>query len=209
LLSHLDPSARRLVLRLPLAAAGALLLWFLGLASVWGESVVAVSETVIRAVERPSATFIEWQSTRVVIFRRSDFGSRSGRPGFDPASITANLALLLALWGATPGAASGRLVRRGLGCVAALFASHVLHVVLTVEATWATRLGAWSEWHYPRWEREVFATGRYFFDIVLKYALPFALWGFFLLIPAFRAREQAAEEVESAPPSTRKRKKKR
>lgn len=175
---------------------------------MWGESVVAVSETVIRAVERPSATFIEWQSPRVVSFRRSDFGSRSGHPGFDPASITANLALLLALWGATPGAASGRLVRRGLLCLAALFASHVIHVVLTVEATWATRLGAWSEWHYPRWEREVFATGRYFFDIVLKYALPFALWGFLLLVPALRAREEEAEK-ESAPPPPRRRKKKR
>jgi hypothetical protein len=209
LLSRLDPTARRFILRLPLAATGALLLWFLGLASVWGNSVVAVSETAIRAVERPSATFIEWQSPRVVTFRRSDFASRSGLPGFDPASITANLALLLALWGATPGAASGWLVRRGLACVAALFASHVLHVVLTVEATWATRLGAWSEWHYPRWEREFFATGRYFFDIVLKYALPFALWGVLLLVPALRAREETAAEEERAPSSARKRKKRR
>ncbi len=209
MLSRLDPTARRLVLRLPLAAAGAILLWFLGLASVWGKSVMIVSETMIRAVERPSATFIEWQSTRAVSFRRSDFGSRSGQPAFDPASITANLALLLALWSATPGATSARLVRRGLGCVAVLFTSHVLHVILTVEATWATRLGAWSEWHYPRWERELFATGRYFFDIVLKYALPFALWGVFVLVPALRADEEASVQKESAPSSARKRKKRR
>ena len=209
MLSRLDPTARRLVLRLPLAAAGALLLWFLWLASPWGQSVVAVAEATIRAVERPSATFIEWRSTRVVTFRRSDFGSRSGQPGFDPAFMTANLAMLLALWGATPGAASGRVALRGLGCTLVLFASHVLHVVLTVEATWATKLGAWSEWHYPRWQRELFATGNYFFDIVLKYALPFALWGVFILLPALRQREEAEPKKESAPPPARKRKKKR
>ncbi len=186
-----------------------MLLWFLGLASWWGQSVIAVSETLIRAVERPSATFVEWQSTRAVSFRRSDFASRSGQPAFDPAAITANLALLLALWSATPGATSGKLARRGLACAAILFASHVLHVILTVEATWATSLGAWSEWYYPRWQREIFATGRYFFDIVLKYALPFALWGFFLAVPAFRASEAAAEEGESAPSPARKRKKRR
>jgi hypothetical protein len=186
-----------------------LLLWYLGLASPWGQSVTAVAETSIRAVERPSATFVDWRSTRVVTFRRSDFGSRSGQPGFDPAFMTANLVLLLALWGATPGAASSRIAPRGLACVAVLFASHVLHVVLAVEATWATKLGAWSEWHYPRWERELFATANYFFDIVLKYAMPFALWGVFILVPALREGEEAAAKKESAPSSARKRKKKR
>ena len=167
---------------------------------------MAVSETLIRAVERPSATFVEWQSPRVVSFRRSDFASRSGQPAFDPAAVTANLALLLALWGATPGAASGGLARRGLACVAVLFASHVLHVILTVEATWATSLGAWSEWYYPRWQREIFATGKYFFDIVLKYALPFALWGVFLAFPVFRASEAAAEKGNAPSPAPRRKK---
>ena len=170
---------------------------------------MATAETAIRAEERPSSTFIEWRSTRVVTFRRSDFGSRSGQPGFDPAFMTANLAMLLALWAATPGAVSGPIALRGLACTAVLFASHVLHVILTVEATWATKLGAWSVWHYPRWERELFATGNYFFDIVLKYALPFALWGVFILVPALRQREEAEPKKESAPSPARKRKKKR
>ena len=168
---------------------------------------MAAAETTIRALERPSATLIEWKSPRIVTFRRSDFGSRSGHPGFDPAFMTANLALLLALWWATPGAASVPLLRRGAACIALLFASHVIHVMLTVEATWATKLGAWSEWHYPRWQRELFATGNYFFDIVLKYALPFALWGALLLVPALREREEAEERRERAPSPARKRKK--
>jgi hypothetical protein len=67
----------------------------------------------------------------------------------------------------------------------------------------------WSEWHYPRWQRELFATGRYFFDIVLKYALPFALWGVFLLVPALHEEAAEAEKMESAPSTARRRKKKR
>jgi hypothetical protein len=209
LLSRLDPTARRLVLRLPVAAAGALLLWFLGLATPWGQSVIAVAETSIRAVERPTATLIEWHSPRVVTIRRSDFGSRSGLPGFDPAFMTANLVLLLALWWATPGAASPPLLKRAAACIALLFLSHVVHVIFTVEATWATKLGAWSVWRYPRWQREFFATANYFFDIVLKYALPFALWGTLLLVPALQANEAKAAAKESSPRPHKPRKKKR
>ena len=209
MLSRLDPNAKRLVLRLPFAAAGALLLWYGGLNELWGRATVSAAETTIRAFEHPASTIVQWKSVRAVTFRRSDFGSRSEVPGFDPAAITANLALFLALWAATPGTATVKAFRSGAACLAALFASHVLHVAFTVEATWATMLGSWSIYHYPRWLREVFATGRYFFDIVLKYALPFALWGAFLLVPAFRAREERNAEKEGAPAPARKRKRRR
>ena len=188
---------------------GALLLWYGGLNELSGRAASSAAESTIRAFARPASTLVEWKSIRAVTFRRSDFGSRSEVPGFDPAGITANLALFLALWAATPGTATAKAFRGGVACLVALFASHVLHVVLTVEATWATMLGSWSIYHYPRWLREIFATGRYFFDIVLKYALPFALWGAFLLVPAIREREERAEERDRTPSLGRKRKKKR
>jgi hypothetical protein len=207
LLSRLDPTAKRFILRLPFAAGGALLLWFWGLDALWGRAVIDTAETTIRAVERAPSTFVEWRSNRVVVFRRSDFGSRSDLPGFDPALMTFNLALFLGLWAATPGAASLRGLRGGLGGCVLLFASHVLHVALAIEATWATKLGAWSIWNYPRWQRELFATGNYFFDIVLRFALPFAFWGVFILLPTLRAQEEEAQLKESAPPRPKRKKK--
>lgn len=207
MLSRVDPSARRFLARLPLAAGLALLVWFGGLASPWGRAVTAVSEKAIRLVERPSVTFLQWEDGNV-LFRRSDFSSRSGTPGFEAGGVTGNLVLLLALAAATPGCGTGRgLARAGLAGTA-LFATHVLHFALTVQATYAVDLGAWSLYAYPRWERELLATGRYFFDVALKYALPFFLWGLLVVLPILneRAEAEAGAGGAAAPaPSPRRR----
>ncbi|MCE7960487.1 MAG: hypothetical protein DYH06_21510, partial [Acidobacteria bacterium ACB2] len=168
--SALDPRAKRFLARLPLAAALALLAWFAGVPEPWGRAVVAAAEPAIRLTESPAATFLTWEDDEV-LFRRSDFGTRSGTPGFRIAPVTANLVVLIALLAATPKGGGPRL-RGGALALLGLFASHVLHVALTVGATYATDLGAWSLWAYPRWQRELLAGGRHFFDIALKYAMP-------------------------------------
>ena len=205
--SLVDPSARRFLARLPLAAGLALLVWFGGLASVWGRAATAASEKAIRILERPPVTFLQWEDGNV-LFRRSDFSSRSGTPGFEAGGVTGNLVLLLALAAATPGAGSGRGLLRAALAGAALFATHVVHVALTVQATYAVDLGAWSLYAYPRWQRELFATGRYFFDVALKYALPFFLWGLLVVLPVLneRAERETTEgEAAAAVPSPKRR----
>lgn len=190
MLSALDPRAKRFLARLPFAAALALLAWFAGVPEPWGRAVVAAVEPAIRLTESPAATFLTWEDGEV-LFRRSDFGTRSGTPGFRIAPVTANLVVLIALLAATPKGAGPRLRGGGLALLA-LFASHVLHVALTVGATYATDLGAWSLWAYPRWQRELLAGGRHFFDIALKYAMPFFLWGLLVVLPGLGEPEAAA-----------------
>ena len=68
------------------------------------------------------------------------------------------------------------------------------------------QLGAWSVYAYERWQREIVASGRYFFDIALKYALPFVVWGLFVLMPQLKEREITAEgvaELRKALPTVR------
>jgi len=55
-----------------------------------------------------------------------------------------------------------------------------------------------------RWQRELFATSRYFFDIALVYALPFVLWGLFILMPWARVRAAAADPAPAPKPGRRK-----
>lgn len=188
--SALDPRAKRFLARLPLAAALALLAWFAGVPEPWGRAVVAAAEPAIRLTESPAATFLTWEDDEV-LFRRSDFGTRSGTPGFRISPVTANLVVLIALLAATPKGGGPRL-RGGALALLGLFASHVLHVALTVGATYATDLGAWSLWAYPRWQRELLAGGRHFFDIALKYAMPFFLWGLLVVLPGLSGREPEA-----------------
>ena len=208
MLSGLDPRAKRFLARLPLAAGLALAAWFAGVPEPWGRAVVAAAEPAIRLTERPRATFLQWEEGDV-LFRRSDFGTRSGTPGFRLAPVTANLVVLIALLGATPPGEGRRRLRGGALALVALFASHVLHVALTVGATYATDLGAWSLYAYPRWQRELLAGGRHFFDIALKYAMPFLLWGLLVVLPALGADEGAPDVETEAPPRSRRRKRSR
>lgn len=193
--SRLDPKLRSFLLRLPLAGAAALALWFGGLSGPWARAVTGTAEVAIRAVERPRSTLLRVDDAGSIEYWRSDFSTRSARPAKDPGSLTSNLVFLLALLWATPGRTTGASLLRASGAVLLLFLSHVLHLVLTVETTWAMDLGAWSEYAYPRWQRELLSAGRYFFDIAGRFALPPFLWGFLSVVP--RLEESARAEEES------------
>ena len=217
MLSRLDPRLRSFLLRLPFAGAAALAVWFGGLSAPWARAVSAAAETGIRAVERPPATLLKLDDAGTVEYWRSDFSTRSARPAREPASITGNLVFLLTLLWATPGTTTGKSLARAGAALLLLFASQALHLALAVETTWATDLGAWSEYAYPRWQREVLATGSYFFDIAGKYAAPPFFWGLLVVVPRLTEEEEEAEESgrrqaekkEGAAPHGARRRKKR
>jgi hypothetical protein len=193
----MSPAVRRLLLRLPLAAAGAIALWLAGGADLYASFVTSVTETSIRLFERPRVTFLTFDKG-IVTIHRSDFSSEEDSPTVDPSKITGNAVILLALlWGA-----SGFGRRIGFwGAVAGLaflFTTHIVHLVLTIETLYATQLGEWSVANYPRWERETLGTIRYLFDILLIYAFPFVIWGVLSGFPA-RATAPAAEGTQPAP----------
>lgn len=193
MLSRIDPSNRRLLARVPIAAAAALLIWYAGGAEIYGRALAAVTERALRLFERPPVTFLTWDDG-VAMIRRTDFSSRSEMPAFDLAAVTGNYVLLLALCLSTPGAGTRQGLKAGLLATLALFATHVLHFALAIETIYATQLGAWSVYAYERWQREIVASGRYFFDIALKYALPFVIWGVLVLLPELRRREALDDE---------------
>jgi hypothetical protein len=213
LLSRLDPEARRLLLRVPLAAAAALAIWFLGGSEVYGRALAWATETALRLFERPPVTFLTWDSGTVQI-RRTDFSSRSQIPVFRPASVCGNTVLLLALYLSTPGAGTRQGLLRGALALFVLFLTHIVHFALAIETIYATQLGAWSVYAYERWQREIVASGRYFFDIALKYAIPFVVWGIFVLLPELNRREldaaaAEARNAQAAPLTWRQRRKQR
>ena len=196
---------------MPAAAAAALVIWFAGGSEIYGRLLAAATETALRAVERPAVTFLTWESDTVQI-RRSDFSSRSQLPVFRPASVCGNAVLLLALYLSTPGAGTRQGLARGALALFVLFLTHVLHFALAIETIYATQLGAWSVYAYERWQREIVASGRYFFDIALKYALPFVVWGVFVMLPLLKVREDevaaaAARAAREEPTTWRQRRK--
>ncbi|MEO6324237.1 MAG: hypothetical protein ABIT01_20070 [Thermoanaerobaculia bacterium] len=200
----MSPAVRRLLLRLPLAAAAATALWLLGGAELYQSIVTSVTETSIRLFERPRVTFLTYDKGFVTI-HRTDFSSEDDSPVVNPSSLTGNVVILLALlWGAT---GFGRKIGfwwQAAG-LAFLFVTHVTHLALTIETLYATQLGEWSLVHYPRWQRELLGTSRYLFDILLIYALPFLIWG---ALSGFPVKAPAATEEASPKPAPRPRWKK-
>ena len=195
----LDPAARRLLLRVPLAGTAALLIWYAGGVEAYGRALTIATEKTLRLFESPNVTFLTWKHEQVQI-QRTDFHVKSERPVYNPAAINGNFVLLLALIMATPGVGTKQGLLGSLAATAALFASHILHFILAIETIYAMDLGAWSIWAYPRWQRELFASGRYFFDIALKYALPFVFWGLFVLLPELRRRDAETDAKTVAAP---------
>ncbi|MFN7990479.1 MAG: hypothetical protein U0529_23620 [Thermoanaerobaculia bacterium] len=203
---RLDPRLKKLLVRLPLAAGLAILLWFTVLKDPWGGLVTGASEWWIRLAERTKVTRLSFDAGLVVV-ERSDLSTRSDVPAFAAAPITANLVLLLALLLATPPALRGSAFpARAAVALAALVVTQVLHLSFTVQTLYATRLGEWSAVSWPRWQREVVATGRYFFDIIGKYATPFVFWAVTLKL---FDEEEAAAKPGAAPARERRRKARR
>ena len=199
---RLDPRLSKLLVRLPFSAGLAILLWFVLLADPWGSVVTRASESWIRAAERTKVTRLSFDDGLVVV-ERADLSTRSETPAFSAAPITANLVLLLALLFATPPALrASAYPARVAAALGALLVAQVLHLSFTVQTIYATQLGDWSVVSWPRWQREVVATGRYFFDIVGTYAAPFVFWALTL-----RIGEDEAEKPNAAPAKGRRRRK--
>ena len=201
---RLDPRLKKLLVRLPLSAVLAILLWFAILDHPWGGVVTRVSEWWIRAAERTKVTRLAFDEGLVVV-QRSDLSTRSEIPAFSAAPITANLVLLLALLFATPPALrASAYPARAAAALGALLVTQVLHLSFTVQTLYALQLGAWSAVSWPRWQREVVATARYFFDIMGKYAVPFVFW-----VVTLRLGEENETAKPNAAPAKGRRKKKK
>ncbi len=178
---HAANAPRSLLRRLPLTAAASLLIWFAMGATTWNRGVAAATEAFLRLVETPTATQLFWENDTVVI-HRSD-SPEDQDPGYrDLPGITFNTPILLALIWATPRKKGFSKLVPAVLAFLALFLSHIAHFSLAIQTIYATQL-EWCAPSYASWQREVLATGRYFFDIALKYALPFVFWALFLLIP--------------------------
>jgi hypothetical protein len=205
---QLDPRLRRLLVRLPLSAAVAILLWFVVLDRPWGGLVTGASEAWLRFGERTKVTRLSFDDGLIVV-ERSDLSSRSDIPAFSAAPMTANLVLLVALLLATPPPLRGAsFLARAAAAFALLFVTHVLHVSFAVQTLYATKLGAWSAESWPQWQREVVAAARYFFDIIGKYAVPFVFWALTLKLGEEAEAEEAARKESAAPWKRRRSKKK-
>ena len=166
--------------------------------------IAGFAEPVVRLLERPAATRLYAEDTRVVI-DRADFPSTSERPALPADDLTFDVILLLTLAATTPGLFRDRAMR-GFGIsLLVLFALHVLALVAAVEAFYATKLGAWSAAAYGPVARNFWATASHFWRLAGCFAAPFVLW-WLLIRPAGADAAPAHGAAKKGSPWKRRRK---
>ncbi len=88
--------------------------------------------------------------------------------------LTYNLVLFLALYATIP------LLKRTYNvfavCLVILVLTHILAVALSVEATYATTFGDWSETRYGDNEQDFWTAAEYLYRLAGMFGISFALW---------------------------------
>jgi hypothetical protein len=193
------PAPITLVKALAGFAAG-LALW-LAMSPEYPRLVARPATAIVRAIESPDATRLRPEGTLLVV-DRSDFPTVSARPTIALNDLTFNVILLVALFAVSTPLLSGRNVAGLAAALAILYVTHILAVVLGVEATFALRLGRWSEVHYGPFARNAWGAAEHFYRLVGMYAIAFGAW-WAMRPPAKPAPSRAA----AAKPRSRKRRK--
>jgi hypothetical protein len=167
------PAPKTLVKALAGFAAG-LALW-LAMAPHYPRMVARPATAIVRAIESPNATRLRPEG-KLLVVDRTDFPTVSARPTIALHDLTFNVILLVALFAASAPMLSGRNVAGFIGALVVLYLTHVIAVVLGVEATYALRLGKWSEAHYGAFARNAWGAAEHFYRLVGMYAIAFAAW---------------------------------
>lgn len=131
-------SCSRLAGRFALAFVAALALLAVAWGAVaprYGAAVAVAAQPLFRAVERPNVTVLSVEADEVWAFRRVGEDRVAPFMFFDRYAFFA-VVPLLALFLATPSLRWGRRVALAAGGVTALFALHVLYVVVSVELSY-------------------------------------------------------------------------
>jgi len=188
----------RAALRLFLGFLAGLLVW-LALSSPYERALAGSAGTVLRLFERPAVTRLEAAGGGIRI-ERKDFPPGSPRPVLPATDIHFNFVLLLSLFAIDPPAAR---FGRFLSALILLFLIHITALIFQVQSVYAMALGPWSAAHYGPIARNAWAGGFHFYQIVGRFAAPFALWW------ALLRREEGEGTAPRAASARRKKRKKR
>jgi len=148
--------------------------WFAFSAPYEG-TLAAAAQVLVRTFESPAVTTLESTPGEIHV-ERSDFPADSGRPGLPAADTHFNFVLLGALFALAPHPLRPDNFKRFWIAAVLLWVVHVVALVFEIESLYATRLGPWSAEHYGAAARNFWAAGFHFYQILGRFAAPFALW---------------------------------
>ena len=158
-----------------------LALWILVQPS-YSRLLVSVSQMFLSATERNEKTSIRLQENMIVYV---PVGLLTNEQKSVPAGkreirdLHYNSVILFALILFSPGLAFGKRMWVLVAGLLLLFFTQVLTVLVQIKFLYALQLGEYSRIHYGPWERNMAAFLKQFFELIGRFAFPFAIWMLF------------------------------
>ena len=166
----------RSALRFIVGAIAAALLWYF-LTPAYNSVLAIAAQPLVRI--DPRLRHVELRGFGERIHGRGDDEHPEMPRALIPAAqLTYNFVLFGGLFATNRNVLRDRGFRRLAIALLILVATHVLAVAVAVEATYATRVGAWSEARYGPALQDFWAAFEYAYRLAGMFGIAFALWWF-------------------------------
>ena len=158
-----------------------LLLWVLVQPS-YSRLLVSVSQRVLSGIEKGEKTSVRLQGNSIV-YVPLGLGTDEQKPipagKREVRDLHYNSVIFFALVLVTPGLRFGKKIGVLLVGLALLFLTQVITVLVQVKFFYALQLGEYSRLHYGPWAQNTYAFLKQFFELIGRFAFPFAIWMIF------------------------------
>lgn len=173
-------------------AAGAIaggLLWYYAAAAYY-VAVAAAAEPLLNIDSRLRHAEIR------VVGSRADARGDEHEPSLPRVIIpidqlTYNTVLFIALFATNRDAFRRRALRRFAVALLILFATHAIATVVSIEATYASRLPQWSDAHYSDLAQDFWTAAEYAYRLAGMFAIAFGCWWMTLSVPSADRTDRA------------------
>jgi len=173
---------KRLLLKGFLFLILSLVLWVYVLQPPYSRLLVSVSQKVHSWIEKKEKTLIQLQGDMIVfvplgLATHEQKGIPAGKR--DVRELDYNSVILITLILFSPGLGGGKRMLVFVAGFALLFLTQVLNVLVQVKFFYVLQLGEYSRISYGPWERNIYAFLKQFFELIGRFAFPFAIWMLF------------------------------
>ncbi len=158
-----------------------LVLWVFLFEPPYSKLLVSASQSLVATVEKDESTSVRLQGTNIIYIPIGlvSKGQKAIQAMRDVRELDYNSVILFALVLFSPGLALVKRVWVFMAGFALLFLTQLVNILIQVKFLYALQLGEYSRLHYGTWERNIYAFLKQFFELIGRFAFPFAIWMFF------------------------------
>jgi hypothetical protein len=145
----------------------------------YSQILVSASQKLLSWTEREEKTSIRLQGNNIVYVPMGLPRGQRVQGMREVRDLHYNSVIFFALILFSPGLGLRKRTAALVAGLLLLFLTQVITVLVQVKLFYALQLGEYSRIHYGPWERNIYAFLKQFFELIGRFAFPFAIWMLF------------------------------